>query len=191
MSTLFRRGQAGSYHLNKLLSKRLPSVASAAPVNAVAATRVLTMDTQPTANDTITIGAKTYTFVASGADADGEINRGAGLADAKTNLVAAINGTDSINTAHPDVTAAAFSGNTMTITAKVKGAAANAIATTETFAAGTNIWAGVTMAGGVNGTVGEAWEQRWHSGSLYIAASDGGNPVSGANWYRQTFTLVT
>jgi hypothetical protein len=47
------------------------------------------------------------------------------------------------------------------------------------------------LEGGVAGTVGEAWEQRWYNGTLYIAASDAGNPATGANWYKQQYSLVT
>lgn len=160
-------------------------IGSAAPVNAVAATRVLTMDTQPTANDTITIGTTVYTWVASGAEA-GEINVGADLAAAKLNLVAAINGTDSINTAHTFVTAAAFSGDAMTITAITKGTAANSIATTETFTAGTNVWAGATMTGGVNGTVAAAETVLYYSGYLYFTPTAA--TVSTASWVRAQFS---
>ncbi|MGE9159679.1 hypothetical protein, partial [Escherichia coli] len=78
---------------------------------------------------------------------------------------------DSINTAHTLVTAAAFSTHTMTITAIVKGTAANSYATTETFTSGSNVWAGATMTGGVNGTVGEPWEQYHYNGKIYINAS--------------------
>jgi len=115
-------------------------------VEASAATGILTMDTQPTATDTVTIGGIVLTFVASGAVA-GEVNRGADLAAAKTNLVAAINGTDAINTANPYVTAAAFASNNMTVTARVKGPAGLTIATTETFTAGSNVWAAATLNG--------------------------------------------
>ena len=113
----------------------------------------LTMDTQPTAGDTMTIGTKVYTFTADGtAAADGEIDVGSDLADAKTLVVAAINGTDGINTAHPLVSAAAFSTNDCVITALVGGTAGDSIATTETFTAVTNVFdaatLGTTTAGG-------------------------------------------
>lgn len=115
------------------------------------ASRVLTVDTQPTAGDTMTIGSKVFTFVPAGtANANGEISVGADLAAAKLNIVAAINGSDSVNTAHTQVSAAAFSGNNCTITALVGGTAANSIATTETFTAGTNVFAGATLTGGAD-----------------------------------------
>lgn len=181
---MLQKGEIGSKAINRELS-RLRSVGSAAPVNAVAATRVLTMDTQPTAADTVTIGTTVYTWVASGAEA-GEINVGADLAAAKLNLVAAINGTDEINEAHTLVTAAAFSGDTMTITAVTKGTAGNAIATTETFTAGTNVWAGATMTGGVDGTVAVADTAVFYSGYLYYTPTEA--TTSTASWVRAQFS---
>lgn len=113
---------------------------------ATASQGTLTMDTQPAALDALEINGKTYVWVASGtADADGEISRGASLAAAKTNFVAAINGTDGVNTAHPDVTAAAFSGDDCVITAIVAGAGGDAITTTESFTAGTNVFDAATL----------------------------------------------
>jgi len=108
------------------------------------------MATQPTADDdTITIGTTVYTFVALGtAAAAGEVNLGANIAATKPLLVAAING-DTLNTAHPDVIATAFSSDDMVVTAKVSGVAGNAIATTETFTDETDAWGAAAMAGGV------------------------------------------
>ena len=106
----------------------------------------LTVDTQPTAGDTMTIGAKVYTFVPNGtANADGEISIGANLGAAQTNIVAAINGSDSVNTAHTQVSAAAFAANASVITALVGGVAGDLIATTETFTAGSNIFDAATL----------------------------------------------
>lgn len=115
------------------------------------ASRVLTMDTQPTSGDTVTIGTKVYTWVPVGTDtADGEISIGADLAAAKLNFVAAVNGTDEFNVAHPLVTASEFSTHACTITALIGGTVGNAIATTETFSAETNVFAGATLTGGAN-----------------------------------------
>lgn len=176
---------------NPRLNAVLPKPIAAAPVNAVAATRVLNMATQPTAGDTITIGSRTYTFRAAGtADEAGEVNLGANVAATKPLLVAAING-DANNSAHPDVTAAAFISNAMTITAKRKGAAANAIATTETFTDGTDAWAGATMTGGVDGTPGEPSEMGLHNGYLYINNSESNLGVQNDAWYRVQLTLVS
>lgn len=112
----------------------------------------LTVDTQPTAGDTMLIGSKTYTFVTAAlANDDGLVSRGTDLATAQAAIVAAINGADGHNTAHPQVSAAAFGGNASVITAKVGGVAGDAIVTTETFTAGTNVFdagtLGTTVAG--------------------------------------------
>lgn len=156
------------------------------PVNAVASQGTLTMDTQPTAGDTMTIGTKTYTFTADGtAAADGEIDVGADLADAKTLVPAAINGTDGINTAHTQVTAAAFVGDDMVITASTKGTAGDSIATTETFTAVTNVFDAATLGtttAGVNGTLGKAGYIRFDATYLYHLQVD--NTISDNNWRR-------
>lgn len=185
-----KQGQNGSKSINEAFSPLILKAGSAAPTQAVAATRVLTMSVQPTAGDTITVADKVFTWVASGADADGEINVGADLAAAKVNLVAAINGSGA-NVAHTLVTAAAFSTHTMTITAIVKGTAANSYATTETFTSGSNTWAGATMTGGVNGTVGEPWEQYHYNGKIYINASDTAEGTATDTWREVATTAVS
>lgn len=123
----------------------------------------LTMDTQPTPTDTVTIGVgageKVYTWVASGAASEGEINVGADLAAAKVNFVAAVNGTDGWNTAHTQVTAAAFSGDDCVLTAIKGGTFGDTIATTETFTEGTNVFDDATLGtttAGVDPTAAEA-----------------------------------
>ncbi len=114
------------------------------------ATVTLTVDTQPVAAQTMTIGTKLYTFVAVGADnADGKISVGADLAAAKVNIVAAINGSG-FNQAHPQVTAAAFSGNTCLITAKVGGTIGNYIVSTETMTGGNNAFSSAKLVGGTD-----------------------------------------
>ena len=119
----------------------------------VKASGTLTVDTQPTNGDTLTIGAKTYIFVPVGtANADGEISIGADLAGAQEAIVAAINGTDGHNTANTSATAGALAANASTITALIGGTVGNAIATTETFTAGTNIFAAATLGTGTNCT---------------------------------------
>lgn len=121
------------------------------------ASRVLTVDTQPTSGDTMTIGTKLYTFVPTGtANANGEISVSSNLAGAKLTIVAAINGTDGFNTAHPLVSAAAFAGDACTITALIGGVAGDAIATTETFTAASNVFAGATLTSGADCTAANA-----------------------------------
>lgn len=113
---------------------------------ATASQATLTVDTQPTSGDTMTIGSKEYTFVPDSTEnADGEVSIGTDLATAQANIVAAINGTDGVNTAHTLVTAAEFATNDCVITALVAGTSGDSIASTETFTAGTNVFDGLTL----------------------------------------------
>lgn len=106
----------------------------------------LTVDTQPTVGDTMTIGTKLYTFVApTSVNGDGDISVGTDAATAQAAIVAAVNGTDGVNAAHPLVTMAAFADNASVITALVGGVAGDLIATTETFTAETNVFDGVKL----------------------------------------------
>lgn len=114
-------------------------------LEAVAAQGTLTMDTQPTAEDTVVVGGVTYTWKASGA-VSGEINVGLDNAAAQANFVAAVNGTDGIQDgANPSVSAAAFVADDCVLTARIPGPAGNSIATTETFSAGTNVFDAATL----------------------------------------------
>lgn len=123
----------------------------------VKATGTLTIDTQPIAADTMTIGAKVYTFIAnSAARTDGKIRVGTDLASAKLNIVAAINGTDTINTPNPKVSASAFVGDVCTLTALVGGVAGDAIGTTEVLTAVTNIFGATTLGSGADCTATNA-----------------------------------
>ena len=118
---------------------------------ATKSTGTLTVDTQPTSGDTMTIGTKVYTFVPVGtANGDGEISIGANLAGAQAAIVAAINGTDGVNEPHPKVRASVFATDASTITAMVGGTAGDLIATTETFTAATNVFGAVTLGNGAD-----------------------------------------
>jgi len=113
--------------------------------SATKATGTLTMDTQPTPGDTVTIGDKTYIFVPVGTDnAEGEVSIGADLAEAQANLVMAIVGNNS------KVHIADFIENAAVITALIGGTIGNSIPTTETFTAGTNVFAATTLLTGAD-----------------------------------------
>ena len=121
-------------------------------VAAVASQGTLTMDTNPTADDTMTIGTTVYTYKSTFTGAANEILIGGGLAATQANTVKAINGTGTPGTeygmgtvAHPDVTMADFATNAAVITAIVPGTAGDSIATTETFTAGTNVFDAATL----------------------------------------------
>jgi hypothetical protein len=112
---------------------------------------------------------------------------GASASDTIDNLIAAINGaagegsTYGTGTAvHADVAAAAGAGDTMTITAKTRGAAGNAIATTENDS--NTSWGDTTLLGGVNGTLGDQWDIKVDASYLYVCVA--ANGVTGQNWRR-------
>jgi len=117
----------------------------------------LTVDTQVTAGATMTIAGVVYTFVPHGtANADGEISVGTDLATCQAAIVAAINGTDGFNTAHPLVSIAEFTLDDAVITAFIGGVAGNAFESTETFVAATNVFSGATFASGADCTAADA-----------------------------------
>lgn len=124
---------------------------------ATAATGTLTFTANPTAGDTVTIGAKTYTYRAAVDAIANEVEIGATASDSLDNLIAAINGAagsgtvyGSATVASTQVTAAAGSGDTLTLTAIVKGTGGNAIGTTETFTGSGNVFANTTLTSGAN-----------------------------------------
>lgn len=112
----------------------------------------LTVAVQPTDGDTFTIGSRTYTLQTTLTNANGNIKIGVTLADTQKNIVDAINltgtpatqyaGATRVNT---QVTIGNFSGNEAIITSKETGTAGNSIATTETFASGSNIFDSATL----------------------------------------------
>ena len=173
-------GHNGSAHINRVI----PSEGT--PVNAVASQGELTVDTQPTATDTMTIGTKVYTFTADGtAAADGEIDVGANLAGAQANIIAAINGTDTINDASTDVVCGAFAADVATLTAIVAGVVGDDIATTETFTAATNVFDAATLGtatAGVDGTVGISNDCLMDASYIYYCTAT--NSIADANWVR-------
>ena len=126
--------------------------ATSFPASGVNAQGTLTMDTEPINGDTYTIDGKVYTFQTTLTDVDGNVNIGGTLAQAKLNLVAAMDrsglaGTDyaDLMTIHPSVDIAAFISDDAILTAKLGGAAGSLIATTESFDAVTNIFDAATL----------------------------------------------
>ncbi len=138
-----------------------------APVDAVLAAGLLTMDVEPSpgiaaqglltiaedgvAGDTFTLGTTAYRLMDSIVQAY-DIAIGADVAATRLNIVAAINESGVVGTQynrgtveHPDVSAAAFVGSGCVLTADVKGTAGDAIVTTETFDGDTNIFDDTTL----------------------------------------------
>lgn len=155
------------------------NLAQASPVNAAAAAGTLTFTDAVTDGELVVIGDSTYEFDTDSDIADGriavDVSGGATAADAVTALLAAITAdTTSV------VSAAKGTGTKVVVTAKVAGAAANAVATTTTCAAAT--WAKATLEGGVNGTVGAKGDVYVDASYLYVASAD--NTITDANWRR-------
>lgn len=127
-------------------------IASSATVSAAGG--VLTSSTAYGTSDTVTIGTRTYHFVAS-PSVDGDVKIAGTEAASITNLTNAINGTGGVPgtdyfvlAADPNVTAVAAT-HTVTVTAKNKGYGANAVATTVAMTTGDGAWGSATLTGGV------------------------------------------
>lgn len=140
-------GGRGLVSFRKLCNANFDQFYADLITGAIFAQGTLTVDTLPTAGDTMTIGATEYTFVASGDfDTAGEIPITAGdLAATQASIVDAINGDDATNTANASVAAQSFTDDACILTAKVAGSAGNAVVTTETFTAETNVFDGDTL----------------------------------------------
>ena len=118
----------------------MENFASITEAVAVNAQGTLTVDTQVTADNTMTIGSTVYTFKAGATAVEGEIGIGANVAACLVAIVAAINGTDGFNSPHPLVTIGTFASDDAIITARTNGVVGNSITSTETFTAATNIF---------------------------------------------------
>jgi len=128
---------------------------------ATAAQGTLTLADNVTADDEVKIGSITYKFVAVPAAAY-DVAIAGSASGTIDNLIAAITAGVGEGTAygagtvaHPDVTAAADQDDKMTVTALVKGAAGNAIGTTDPTDKNDVISFGAAaLAGGIDGQVG-------------------------------------
>jgi len=162
----------------------------AAPVDAVAATGTITDGNASNydANQTITIGTKTYKFVTDIGTTEGNVLIG-GSADASlNNLVNAINRDAVLGTpdtdyvvisAHPLVTAAPVGAHATVVTARVKGVLGNSIALSKVGAWGSV--SGALLTGGIDGTVGVVGQVIVASGTQpYMCLSTAGITTSGA-----------
>lgn len=130
----------------------------------------------PTANDTITIDVKVYTWVVdvTAAPADGQVKIGTLVSDCRNNIIAAINleagaGTlYSVNTTlHPTAEGAVSSTDDFIARAKEGGTAGDAIALAVSMTDTLNDWtaSATTMSGGLDG-------QTWRN-EILVGANDG------------------
>lgn len=160
------------------------------PVNAVAATRVLTVSDVPATTKTVTIGTTVYTWktaLSTGPTVAYEVLIGVSAEASIDNLVLAINAGSGAGTnystgtvAHPTVSAAKTTAATMTVTAKTKGSAANSTALAESDA--NTSWASATLTGGVDSTVAPA--NYTCADGTYLYHSIAESTVSTQNWRR-------
>ncbi len=169
--------------------------ATAAPVDAVAATNSLTSDnTNVTAGDTVTIGTKVYTFVSPVGSTEGNVLRGASADASLTNLVRAILHTGTPNTdykcalPHPDVSSAAVASHALALSALVNGVAGNAIALATD--AVTLTVGGALFTGGIDGTPGSRRDLiLTDDDELYICIADADETTAGA-WKQIELTAL-
>ena len=147
------------------------------PVNAVASQGTITMAGVATANETFVIDSQTFTWVAARAAA-GQVTIGATGAEAVTNIVTAV--TADLAT----VTAVDGAGDTVIITAVIKGVSGNSIVFTEASTNMTVNGAGTlgTTTAGVDGTVGVANEIAQDATYLYVCIAT--NTIADTNWRR-------
>lgn len=135
------------------------SITYGTPAVAVAATGTLTLSANPSNNETVTIGATTYTFktTLSVSPTANEVLIGSNASDTIDNLINAVNDSGigegsqygSGTTANASASAAAGAGDTMVLTALVAGYNVS-IATTETLVNGS--FGVATLTGGLNRT---------------------------------------
>jgi len=163
------------------LNTKINKAIDGAVVAAVAANQTLTLTGNVTELDTIVIGTTTYRFMNDLVpDVAYDVLKGATASDTLDNLIAAINkaagegstyGTGTV--AHPLVTATAGDGDTMLVTAKVKGTAYNTTPTTNPIDSGNKIaWGDATLKNGIDGTVGGKGTMRFEATKLWVAISD-------------------
>lgn len=169
-------------------------IPSGTAVNAVAASKVLTVSGLPTSGHTVTIGTTVYTWVdeltTDPETVPFEVLIGIDAEECIDNLVLAITayseseGTNFSEgtTEHEDVSAVKASSSTMTVTAKVSGVLGNSIALAEN---DTNTsWASSAthLTGGIDGALGSANQILADGDYIYIATDD--NSISDANWKK-------
>jgi len=162
--------------LGELISKQASNTGLTAPITGTstievinpllagqgtAATGVMTVTGNFTANDAVTINGQAYTFVAAPAVAY-DVDLGGTAAISLTNLQAAINASGTPGTEYfagtlinPDVSATGVTATTLTVTAKIGGVVGNALTWVETLDGG-GTWSldgGGVLSGGVDANI--------------------------------------
>lgn len=121
------------------------------------ATQTLTLNSNPSDGDTVTLGTKTYTFKTALTPTANEVLIGADLQESLENLAQAtlaVTGAGSLYAAATVANDAAYmevtspADGTSVATAIAPGVIGNSIATTETFTDGASVWGATTLEGG-------------------------------------------
>ncbi len=166
----------------------LASLPTGTPVNAVAASKVLTLSGLALEGEIVTIGAVAYKFTATVTLAN-DVLIGVSAEACIDNLVLAIThgagegtnyGTGTV--ANPLATAVKASPSTMTVTNLIKGIVGNSTPIAETLTNGSFAGGATFLSGGVDGTVGIQWQPMVDASYLYICIA--ANTIADANWRR-------
>lgn len=145
---LIKTYESGGFAYDRLISKPVEgTLVNVAVANAIAASTILLLGGNADNLDTITIGSRTYTFVAGSPANDDEIEIGANVNATRTNLRNAINlGPVAGGEANSQVTAVNGGAGELVLTAITLGSSGNSIATT---AASANLsFPSATLTGG-------------------------------------------
>jgi hypothetical protein len=166
-----------------------PRHVAVGPVNGVAATNIVTSNNTNVSNlDTVVVNGKVYTFKTTMTATEGEVHIGVDADTSLLNLARAINNSGGtpvtdyqVAAQHPTVSASAtVTSHTITLTARTKGVAGNALTLTET--AVTLSVTGAVFAGGIDGTVAKRGQAQEDGTYMYFPISD--NTISDNNWRR-------
>lgn len=142
--------KVGTWETDRLKSAVAYSVRGTGATASVAATGTITITTNPTAGDTVTVGSTVYEFVS--ADPVGQqVLIGGSTTETATNLAAIISG----------IATATSSTNTVTVTASETGAQGNSIAlaasNSSAITVGASLSGGADYVAGNNATIGNAF----------------------------------
>lgn len=142
--------KVGTWATDRLKSAFSYSLRGTGATPSVAATGTITIASNPTANDTVTVGSIVYTFVA--ADPVGrQVLIGSSTTETATNLAAIISG----------IATATASSNVVTVAASETGAKGNSIAlatsNSSAITVGASLSGGADYTAGDNATIGNAF----------------------------------
>lgn len=142
--------KVGTWATDRLKSAFSYSLRGTGATPSVAATGTITITTNPTAGDTVTVGSTVYTFVS--ADPVGQqVLIGGSTTETATNLAAIISG----------IATATSSTNAVTVTASETGAKGNSIAlatsNSSAITVGASLSGGADYVAGNNATIGNAF----------------------------------